>query len=436
MQATAVHPSRVFEGHRVSAPRDDCVLRGEVHYAPIKSLWFIGMALVAVVGGVITFTWTAFGLFVGATAFVLLFGHSLGSHRKLIHDSFQCPKWLEYALVWSGVQVGLAGPLGLLRQHELRDYAQRLPDCHDYLRHGRRFWVDAWWQLHCELRLADPPRIRLEPRIADDRFYRFLERTWMLQQLPPAALLFALGGWPFVIWGVCARVTAGVFGHWLIGFFAHNVGGMHHEVRGAAVQGRNIRLASLLTMGECWHNNHHAFPGSARLGLYAGEWDPGWWTLVMLKRLGFVHSLRLPGDLRPRSELLAIDATASAPASLVHATSSAAPIDLETLLAQILGARASRASRASRARGDVSFHGPAASIPPRALQWIAGPDTVFERVPGARRMTWRADDTMFMGLPALCMVLASRSTAGRVIAAIVAPLAWAVERTRLSLTVG
>ena len=89
-----------------------------------------------------------------STAIVLLFGHSLGSHRKLIHDSFQCPRWLEYVLVYLGVQVGLAGPLGLLRQHELRDYAQRLPVCHDYLRHGRSFWIDAWWQLVCELRLA------------------------------------------------------------------------------------------------------------------------------------------------------------------------------------------------------------------------------------------------------------------------------------------
>jgi hypothetical protein len=89
----------------------------------------------------------------------------------------------------------------------------------------------------------------------------------MAQQLAPGLLLFALGGWGFVFWGVCARVTAGVFGHWIVGYLAHNHGRMSHVVRGAAVQGRNVRFASLLTMGECWHNNHHAFPGSARLGL-------------------------------------------------------------------------------------------------------------------------------------------------------------------------
>ena len=86
------------------------------------------MATGAYVGGVATFSLRALSrFFVISTAVVLLFGHSLGSHRKLVHDSFQCPKWLEYALVYFGVQVGLAGPIGLLRQHELRDFAQRLP---------------------------------------------------------------------------------------------------------------------------------------------------------------------------------------------------------------------------------------------------------------------------------------------------------------------
>lgn len=292
-----------LQAHRVRADGDSSVMAGEVRYAPLKSLWFSGMALAGLVGGALTFSWPAFAVFVVSTVVVLLFGHSLGNHRKLVHDSYQCPRWLTRLLVYLGVQVGLAGPLGLLRQHELRDFAQRLPDCHPYLRHGRPFWVDAWWQLHCELRLSQPPAITLEPAIAGDRFYRWLERTWMAQQLPPALLLWAVGGWGFVFWGVCARITAGVFGHWFIGYFAHNHGAMHHTVRGAAVQGRNVPWTSLLTMGECWHNNHHAFPGSARLGLYPGEWDPGWWVLCGLQRLGLAWGLRLPQDLPPRPEL-------------------------------------------------------------------------------------------------------------------------------------
>jgi len=145
-QMSAVHT--ILSTHRVSALDVEDVLVGTVRWAPAKSLWFLAMLTVALVGGTLTISWSALLVFVTSTATVLLFGHSLGNHRKLVHDSFQCPKWLEYLLVYLGVQVGLAGPLGLLRQHELRDYAQRLPDCHDYLRHGRSPLVDAWWQLN------------------------------------------------------------------------------------------------------------------------------------------------------------------------------------------------------------------------------------------------------------------------------------------------
>jgi fatty-acid desaturase len=292
-----------LDAHRVRAASPDWVRIGTVRLAPGKALWFLGMAGGALIGGPLTVTPGALGAFVLITATLLLFGHSLGSHRKLCHDSYQCPRWLEYVLVWCGVQVGLAGPLGLLRQHELRDYAQRIPGCHPYLRHGRSWPVDAVWQLLCELELQDAPVVRIEARLHGDRFYRFLERTWVAQQIPPALLLYVLGGWGFVCWGVCARVTAGVFGHWLIGYLAHNHGATPREVRGAAVQGRNVRFTSLITMGEGWHNNHHAFPGSARLGLEPGEWDPGWWALLALQRLGLVWQLRLPADLPHRPEL-------------------------------------------------------------------------------------------------------------------------------------
>lgn len=295
--------SNGVRAHRVASGSSAEVCEGWVQYAPMKSLWYFAMLAGTITGMVAFFSWAAMGLFALVTAVVLLFGHSLGSHRKLIHNSFACPKWLEYVLVWCGVQVGLAGPIGLLRQHELRDYAQRKSDCHPYLRHGSGFWRDAWWQLHCELQLDAPPAIRIEPRIEQDRFYQFLERTWMLQQVPLAILFYLWGGWAFICWGVCARVCAGVTGHWLIGYFAHNHGDMEYEVTGAAVQGRNIPWTSLLTMGEGWHNNHHAFPHSARLGLKDGEWDPGWWVLCAMEHVGLVRDLRLPGGIRNKNGL-------------------------------------------------------------------------------------------------------------------------------------
>ncbi|WP_156152765.1 MULTISPECIES: acyl-CoA desaturase [Pseudomonas] len=411
--------------HRVRTANVDSVLLGEVRYSPLKSLWLTGMSLAALVGGVATFSWAAFALFLLATGTVLLLGHSLGSHRKLIHDSYQCPKWLEYTLVYLGVQVGLAGPLGLLRQHDLRDYAQRLPDCHEYLRHGRSFWVDGWWQLHCDLALDNPPALELEERIANDRFYQFLERTWMLQQLLPAVVLYLIGGWGFVFWGVCARVTAGVVGHWLIGYFAHNDGDMHYRVNGAAVQGRNIRYTSLLTMGESWHNNHHAFPGSARLGLFPGEWDPGWWMLMVLKKVGLVWNITQPSDLEIRTELEALDSQSAAHAGYLGRREAKEAEPQAGMCALI-----KLSLQTGSAVAPLRLEGPAVTISGTLLQTLIGSGSYFMHSPAAQRLQLNISDTRVFGLPALLLALSRR---GRILAgfcALLMPLAFACDRIR------
>ena len=66
-------------------------------------------------------------------------------------------------------------------------------------------------------------------------------------------------------------MTASVTGHWLIGYYAHKLGRRSWHIEGAGVQGYNVPYFGLLTMGEAWHNNHHAFPASARLGLNPGQ---------------------------------------------------------------------------------------------------------------------------------------------------------------------
>jgi stearoyl-CoA desaturase (delta-9 desaturase) len=136
-----------------------------------------------------------------------------------------------------------------------------------------------------------------------------MERTWMLQQLPLAIILFVVGGWSFVVWGVCARVAVCVTGHWLVGYFAHNDrldGPRRWHVSGAGIQGRDVPLAALVSMGESWHNNHHAYPGSARLGLDRDQPDPGWWVLCVLEKLGLVWNLKTPATMPARPELVRV----------------------------------------------------------------------------------------------------------------------------------
>ena len=286
--------------------------QGHVTWAPLKSLWYLAHLAIALLGGFLYFSWSALTVFVLLTALTLCLGHSLGMHRKLIHNSYQCPAWIEYAFVYLGTLVGMAGPIGMIYQHDLRDWAQRQRLCHPYLRHGQSIWLDGWWQLNCDLKLKHPPLFQLERRLQHDKLFQFMEKTWMLQQLPLAALLFYFGGLSWVVWGMSARITVSVTGHWLVGYFAHNDGQRDWHVQGAAVQGHNIPVAAVLSMGESWHNNHHAFPGSAMLGIYPSQPDPGWWVLNALHNLGLVWNIVLPPDLPTRPELQAIPQQSSA----------------------------------------------------------------------------------------------------------------------------
>jgi stearoyl-CoA desaturase (delta-9 desaturase) len=280
-------------------------VRGRVRWDPVHSLWNGAMLTASLILCPLLFSWSGVAIFLATTGAGLLLGHSVGFHRRLIHGSFDCPLWLERVLVWFGTSVGMSGPFWMIRTHDLRDWAQRQPACHDYLAHRRPMLVDAWWQMHCRLELERPPSFDLG-RIGRDRFYRLLESTWMLQQLPIAAILFGIGGWGWVAWGVCARVSASVTGHWFIGHLAHRRGPQSWLVDGAGVQAHDVPWAAIPTMGEAWHNNHHAFPGSARIGLYPGQVDWGYALILLLERLGLASNVRTPETLPLRGAITSV----------------------------------------------------------------------------------------------------------------------------------
>lgn len=281
-------------------------VEGRVRWDPVHSIWNGGMLAASLIFAPRLIGWSAVGVFVVLTGTTLLLGHSIGFHRRLIHRSFACPLWLERTLVWVGTIVGMSGPLWMIRTHDMRDWAQRQSDCHDYLAHRRSIPIDAWWQMHCRLDLEAPPEFDFD-RAGRDRFYRFLEATWMAQQLPIAALLFLGGGWAWVVWGVCVRVSISVIGHWFVGHLAHRRGPQSWLVDEAGVQAHDVPWAAIPTMGEAWHNNHHAFPGSARIGLYPGQSDWGYAVILMLERTGLAWDIALPESLPHRKALTRVD---------------------------------------------------------------------------------------------------------------------------------
>ena len=76
---------------------------GRVVWSPAKSLWNFSMLGTALIFGPLTFSPSALLLFVVSTYVSLLLGHSVGMHRRLIHRSYDCSKWLERTLVYIGV---------------------------------------------------------------------------------------------------------------------------------------------------------------------------------------------------------------------------------------------------------------------------------------------------------------------------------------------
>lgn len=274
--------------------------KGRVVWDPARSIWNSGFLLIALVLGPLYFTWGAFFIFLGLSAITLCAGHSVGFHRRLIHRSFSCPKWLERLLVYMGTLVGMGGPIWTIGLHDSRDWAQREANCHWFLRHGKPMWSEGFYYLNYRLILDNPPGFDPGAEIGDDPFYKFLQKTWMGHQIPIAIILFLMGGWPWVIWGVAVRVAACTTMHWFISYFAHTRGPQDWHLDGASLQAHNVPLLAIPTMGESWHCNHHAFPSSAKHGLYPGQIDLGFVFIRFLEKIGLAWDIKLPYNLPPR----------------------------------------------------------------------------------------------------------------------------------------
>jgi len=279
---------------------------GRVVIEPVRLAWIALMLAGGIVGLAFFASWSAFAVFLVMSAVTLCAGHSVGMHRLLIHRSFRTHILVEHTLVYLGTLVGMAGPFGMIRAHDMRDWHQRQVICPPHPSHGAGLARDAFWQLCCRFKLDHPPRFEIEPRVRDDRFYRFLEATWMAQQIPVGLVLFAFGGWGWLLWGVCLRVAVSLIGHWAVGHVAHRRGHQGWAVAGLPVQGYNLPRLAFLTFGESWHGNHHAFPHSARLGVEPGQSDVGFGFVRLLERLGLAWDLKGPASEPERAGLVRI----------------------------------------------------------------------------------------------------------------------------------
>lgn len=270
---------------------------GQVSWSPLRSMWMTVIYVGAILGGYATFQWDALLLCLVATVITLCAGYSVGLHRRLIHHSFQCPKWLECFLVYLGTLTGIDGPFSIIEKHDIKDWAQRQPFCHDYLSHRNSFFRDWFWQTHCRFHLDYPPIFRHDSKTARNGFYQWLQQTWMLQQLPLAIAFYHFGGWSWVFWGIYVRIAVSVTLQWLWDYLTSGDLGEPQWTMGEIRCPNpfyNNPLLGLLSFGECWQSNHRAFPNAARFSLYPRQLDPSWWLIRTLRKIGLVWNIHYP----------------------------------------------------------------------------------------------------------------------------------------------
>jgi sn-1 stearoyl-lipid 9-desaturase len=233
------------------------------------------------------FSWTAVGLLVFLHWVTGGLGITLGWHRLVTHRSFQTPKWLEYFLVFCGTLACEGGPIdwvGMHRMHHL--HSDQAPDPHDS--NKGFWWSHMGWMLYDVPCRVDIPRFTKD--IIDDPVYQFLQKAFIPLQVVLGIVLFAIGGWSFVVWGIFVRLVAVFHCTWFVNSATHKFGYQTYE---SGDHSKNCWWVALLTYGEGWHNNHHAYQYSARHGMQWWEIDQTWMTIQLLQALGLAQKVKL-----------------------------------------------------------------------------------------------------------------------------------------------
>jgi stearoyl-CoA desaturase (delta-9 desaturase) len=142
---------------------------------------------------------------------------------------------------------------------------------------------------------------RLTGDLARDPYYRWLNSWFLSLQVVLGLFLFWIGTvsgvnpWGMVLWGIPLRLVFVYHCTWLVNSATHLWGEVAHE---SGDHSRNNPWVAALTFGEGWHNNHHAFPHSARHG-FGRQIDLTWQHIRLLRRLGLATQVRLPRAAAP-----------------------------------------------------------------------------------------------------------------------------------------
>ncbi|XP_055827946.1 palmitoyl-monogalactosyldiacylglycerol delta-7 desaturase, chloroplastic-like [Solanum dulcamara] len=248
-----------------------------------------------------TFNWAALGIAFGLYVITGLLGITLSFHRNLSHRSFKLPKWLEYFFAYCGVQALQGHPIDWVSTHRYHhQFCDSDKDPHSPI---EGFWFSHMsWMFDTNTlteRCGKPNNVG---DLEKQGFYQFVRNTYVIHPIALAALLYAIGGFPYIVWGMGVRIVWVYHITWLVNSACHVWG---KQAWNTGDLSRNNWWVALLAFGEGWHNNHHAFEYSARHGLEWWQLDMTWYVVRFLQAIGLATDVKLPTDTHKQRLALA-----------------------------------------------------------------------------------------------------------------------------------
>ena len=240
-------------------------------------------------------TWQAVAIGV-ALYWLRMFAIGAGYHRYFSHRSYSTSRVFQFVLAFlaqTTAQKSILWWAAKHRHHHL--FSDTEHDVHSP-RHTGFLYSHVGWifaKRHDETNLVKVADFARYPELM------FLHRFELLPAVVLAGIAFLIGGWSGLVVGFVWSTVAVYHGTFCINSLAH-VRGSKRYVTGD--DSRNNWLLALFTMGEGWHNNHHAYQSSARQGFRWWEIDATYYILKGLSYLGVVWDLKTPPEAVLKNE--------------------------------------------------------------------------------------------------------------------------------------
>ena len=257
------------------------------------------------------FSWTGVAAFLFGTWIFGAIGIPICYHRLLTHRSFKTPKWFERVLVSVALCCGQETPARWVAWHRLHHTeSDHQEDPHSPL--VGFLWSHFQWLIYENRNTSKFGIYQKYARdILDDPFYMWLEKNpyagvaifaghgiaiYLISFLI-AGLFMGFGMAAFqlassvFIWGVVARVVAVWHNTWSVNSLSHMFGYRNYETDDHS---RNNWFVALISMGEGWHNNHHADQSAATVQHKWWEIDMNYYFIKVWSWMGLASNIVPP----------------------------------------------------------------------------------------------------------------------------------------------